>query len=306
MAADMAVKAPPAPAAAPTSPWDVAFGSAVMTNYMFRGISQSANKASLAAYTELRYNANPNLQWYAAISGESIDFPNHAAAEIDFYGGVRPTFGPLALDLGAWYYYYPGGETFNGLDGPESCTNLFITPLGGCNTIKGDLSFWEVYGHATYTFNDYVAAGANIFYSPSWLNSGAYGTYASGTLKLTAPSTWFPGGLGAYISGEAGYYWFGVTDSFYGNTFFPGGIQLPDYATWNVGLGFTYKVFTLDLRYWDTNLSKSNCDVLTSAQTASFNAGAFSTTNTSGLQSDWCGSTFVAKFSIDTTLSALK
>jgi len=29
----------------------------------------------------------------------SIDFPNRAAAEIDLYGGVRPTFGKLALEL---------------------------------------------------------------------------------------------------------------------------------------------------------------------------------------------------------------
>ena len=72
--------------------------------------------------------------------------------------------------------------------------------------------------------------------------------------------------FGAFISGEFGHYWFGRTNSFYGNTVFPGqadGIQLPEYNTWNVGLSFTYKVFTLDLRYVDTDLSKINCDVLT-------------------------------------------
>ena len=34
------------------------------------------------------------------------------------------------------------------------------------------------------------------------------------------------------------------------------GIPEPSYNTWNIGIGFTYKVFTLDLRYSDTNLSK--------------------------------------------------
>jgi hypothetical protein len=38
------------------------------------------------------------LQAYAGVSGESLDFPNRAAAEIDLYGGIRPTFGKLALD----------------------------------------------------------------------------------------------------------------------------------------------------------------------------------------------------------------
>ena len=37
-----------------------------------------------------------DLQYYVGISGESISFPNRAAAEVDIYGGFRPTFGPLA------------------------------------------------------------------------------------------------------------------------------------------------------------------------------------------------------------------
>ena len=120
MAADMAVKAPPA-AAPPPSPWDVVVTAALMTDYNFRGISQSNHKPSTQAGFELRYNWNSNWQSYGGISGESINFPNNAAAEIDFYGGIRPTFDKLALDFGAWYYYYPGGQCFNT---PALCTGL--------------------------------------------------------------------------------------------------------------------------------------------------------------------------------------
>ena len=49
----------------------------------------------------------------AGIAGESISFPNRAAAEIDLYAGFRPTFDKLALDFGVWYYWYPGGQCFN-------------------------------------------------------------------------------------------------------------------------------------------------------------------------------------------------
>ena len=58
--------------------------------------------------------------------------------------------------------------------------------------------------------------------------------------------------------------------SFYGLTGVPGGpgINYTDYATWNVGVGFTYKVLTLDLRYIDTNLSKGDCNAFTSDHTA--------------------------------------
>jgi Bacterial protein of unknown function (Gcw_chp) len=313
LAADLTVPVLKAPAAAPaaTSPWDIAFGGALMTDYEFRGITQSAHKPSVAAYSELRYNFNPSLQVYYGNAGESIDFPNHAAAEIDFYGGIRPTFDKLALDFGFYYYYYPGGITFNGL-GPTavngsnaSCANLFVVtgPFGtGCNVAKGNLSFWEVYGKATYTFSDSVAVTGDVYYSPSWLNSGAPGLFASGILKLTAPSAWFPKDWGAYFQGEFGYYWIGTTDAFYATPSFPAGINYPDYATWNLGAAITWKVFTLDLRYWDTNLSKGDCAVLTSAHTATA-GGAFSPTNPAGLVSNWCSATFVAKLSADLTLN---
>src|SRR5438128_1472482 len=127
MAADLVTKAPPAPAAAPASVFDIAFGGALMSDYNFRGITQSNHKPSVAAYFEPRWNVTSNVQLYVGISGESIDFPNHAASEIDFYGGIRPTFDKLSLDFGFWYYYYPGGITFNGLGPATTCTNLFFT-----------------------------------------------------------------------------------------------------------------------------------------------------------------------------------
>jgi uncharacterized protein (TIGR02001 family) len=284
MAADMAVKAPQP--AAPASPWDLAFGAAIMNDYIFRGITQSDHKPSVAEYQELRYNFNPNLQAYLGVSGESIDFPNRAAAEVDVYSGLRPTFGPVALDLGVWYYYYPGGDEFGPLD-----------PLPNGNVIKADLSFWEFYFKPTWNVNDSLALSLNEFYDPDWLNSGAWGNYFSGIVKYTLPGTvHLPLGAGAYVSGELGHYWFGTPDAFYAvPVIFPLGTAYPGYTTWNVGLGFTYKVFTLDLRYYDTDLSKQNCNILTSDQTSN------------GLESSWCGSSFVAKLSFDLTLgSSLK
>src|SRR5579862_1399091 len=136
LAADlrMVTKAPPPP----PSPWDFAFGSALMSDYMWRGISQSEHKPSVAAYFEPRYNFNDSLQGYIGFSGESIDFPNRAAAEIDFYGGIRPTFGKLALDVGAWYYYYPGGNCYSG------GTFQAATATGplACATFGNDASTW--------------------------------------------------------------------------------------------------------------------------------------------------------------------
>jgi len=279
----------PVKAAPPPSPWDIAFGGGLASDYIFRGITQSNHRPSVNAYTELRYNSLPTLQWYGGISGESISFPNRAAAEIDFYGGVRPTFGPLALDFGYWYYYYPGGQCF-GFGDPTCAPAL---PNGFAE--KADWSFWEVYAKGTWTINDQWALGFNVFTTPNILNQGASGTYVSGTAKFTAPAAYalFAGQVGWYVSGEFGTQFLGTTDAILGS------IALNDYDTWNVGVGFTWKVFTLDLRYYDTDMSKADCATFTGAQNAAIGS--------SGLpESNWCDATFVAKLSFDLTLASLK
>ena len=337
LAADMAKKAPPAPPAPPPSPWDVAITAALMTDYNFRGITQSNHRPSTQAGFELRYTVNPQWQYYAGISGESIDFPNRAAAEIDFYGGVRPTFNKLALDFGVWYYYYPGGECFNG-DVTTPCnpngTNAFPgTSLPNGNVVKANVSFIEGYGKATYTFNDQWAAGIQEWYSPNVLNSGADGWYSTGNITFTAPSSWFQGwflsGIGMLISGDVGYWALGTSDNFYctatqpvSGGFFacgaphPNGVPWTSYWNWDAGVSFTYKAFTLDLRYYDSNLSKADCNAFTSDHT---DAGfAFSAINQTGINtpggpqivglpgSSWCGATFIAKLSFATSLSSIK
>jgi len=332
-AADMPVKAVKAPPPVVVSPWDIAFGGALMNDYVFRGVTQSNHKASVAAYFEGRYNFNDSLQAYLGTSGESISFPNRAAAEIDIYGGIRPTFGAFAFDFGGWAYLYPGGTCFNAFVGPGG--PLFGAPGSGLdcilngnlpvngNVAKRDVNFFEFYGKLVWTINDMWALGLNEFYSPKFstgsfagfLNSGAWGNYLSGTAKFTAPTAWFgTSGVGMYVSGEFGRQWLGTSDRFYGTvpggfipSLFPLGIPYKSYNTWNAGLGFTYKVFTLDFRYSDTNLSKGDCNAFTSDWTAGFGTPANVTAiNPGGSGSNWCGSTGIAKLSVDTTLNAIK
>jgi hypothetical protein len=156
-----------------------------------------------------------------------------------------------------------------------------------------------------------VTLGANVYYSPSWLNTGASGTYASGTAKFTTPENMLPHGIIAYLSGEFGHYWLGTTDFvpgvFVDNTG-TGGLQLPDYAYWNVGVGFNWKVFTLDFRYHDTNLSKAECNALTADPGAAgpLTTGVVINNFTTFALSNWCGAAFVAKLSADLTLGSLK
>jgi len=311
-AADLPTKAVKAPPPAPFDPWDIAFGSAIMNDYIFRGVTQSNHMPSVTAYFEPRYNVNKDLQLYIGTSTESISFANRAAAEVDVYGGIRPTFGAAAFDFGVWGYLYPGGNCADNFIAPGTTTpggnvcpvsNQTIF-LGDGNVMKKDVSFFEAYAKLNYTFSDNWAAGINEYYSPNFLNSGAWGNYASVTAKYTAPSTIFgSSGVGMYVSGEFGRQWLGTSDAFYGTgvgTIFANGIPYASYDTWNIGVGFTYKVFTLDLRYSDTDLSRGNCNAFTSTFDGSGGANV-TPINPTGVGSNWCGAAGIAKLSVDLT-----
>jgi hypothetical protein len=111
LAADVPTKAKVvAPAPAP-SPFDIAFGGSIMSDYNFRGVSQSNRGPSVNAYVEPQFNTGFGTL-YVGLSGYSIEWPSgpgyffsDPAAEIDIYGGWRNTWGAFTLDL---IRLYPG------------------------------------------------------------------------------------------------------------------------------------------------------------------------------------------------------
>jgi len=295
MAADMQVKAP-RKVAEPT-PWDTAFGGALMSDYNFRGISQSDRGAAVTAYVETRYNVNSSLQLYAGSQYWSVDLPTGPSCECDFYAGFRPTVGPLAFDFGFIYYYYAR----------ERQVFIDVTaggPIGAPTFVRTNflwmpqMDYWEIYGKVSFdVVKDRFAVGANFYYSPDWLGTGASGFYASGTAKVTLPSFTMPlfgqqKEVGWYISGEIGHYSLGTTDPILGS------VDLPDYWTWNVGVAFTQGVFTLDLRYYDTDTTTAECFALTSDL-----RGLTGGTNAPGT-SKWCNQAFVVSTKFDLTALA--
>jgi uncharacterized protein (TIGR02001 family) len=294
LAADMPVKARPAPPPAPPSPWDIAFGAWLMSDYNFRGVSQSNRGPSVTAYTETRYNVNSNFQLYAGSQSWAVTLATAPTAEVDFFAGIRPTVGPFAFDFGFIYYYYPKEKQ---LFIDATGTLLSTSPVGATGVwTLANTDFWEVYGKVGWeAIKDRLAFGANVFYSPSWLKSGAEGLYASGTAKVTLPSFKVGAGVidevGWYLSGELGYYWIGTTTAFPVGTNF----NVPDYLTWNAGIAFTWKVFTLDLRYYDTDLTQATC-VGVGGDPAGFYTGI----------SKWCNAAFIGTLKFDMTLANLK
>jgi len=104
----------PAPAAPEAkSDWSFTGNAGVFSDYRFRGISQTDKKPAFQGGFDIGHASG----FYVGNWNSNVDSSlyNGANLEMDFYGGYKMTAGPVALDFGALYYYYPGsgaGGTF--------------------------------------------------------------------------------------------------------------------------------------------------------------------------------------------------
>lgn len=271
-AADMPVKASKvAVVAAPVSPWDVAFGTALTSDYVLRGVSQSNHKAAVQGYFELQYKAADWLTLYTGVWGSSL-WTGFANAEFDITGGGRFAWGNFGLDVGYIYYYYPGGTTATLANG--SFSEAYIKPSYKVNDW---LAFGGVYETGFNNFN-----GKATLPGVTWIGDARHSYYA-GNVTVTLPQ-FMPAGITTSINAEIGreLYSSGVTLN-------QGSVSDTYY---DVGLIFNYKAATLDLRYWGIN-TKPGATV--------GNQCGLATAGT-----NFCGSRFVATLKFDTTFAALK
>jgi hypothetical protein len=104
------------------------------------------------------------------------------------------------------------------------------------------------------------------------------------------PRSALPEKVGAVVSGGAGYFIFGNQSAAIG------GFPLPAYLNWNLGVTFEHGNLHFDLRYFDANLSKASCFVLTGDPNATPGGRIDPLSNPRGLESNWCSATLVAKF----------
>jgi uncharacterized protein (TIGR02001 family) len=155
-AADMPVKAAPAPVAAP-SPFDIAFGTAFTTDYVLRGISQTDRRAAVQGYFEGDYTATPWLTLYAGLWGSNVSF---ADAEFDIGGGARFSYQQFGLDVGYVYYEYPDG---------------------------GGINYGEFYAKPSFKVTDWLSIGGQVIGGDNFGNTGNNAWYYAGNVTVTLP-----------------------------------------------------------------------------------------------------------------------
>ena len=128
--------AAPAPAAAPEvkSDWTISGNAGLFSDYRFRGISQTDKKPAFQGGFDIGHASG----FYVGNWNSNVDsgFYNGANLEMDFYGGYKMSAGPVALDFGILYYYYPG----SGAGGTTTIDNTELYISAGFGPVSAKYS----------------------------------------------------------------------------------------------------------------------------------------------------------------------
>lgn len=210
------------PALAQDSKLGATVGAAVVSDYYFRGISQTDNGPAIQGSAELNYAINDNYTIYRGVWASSVDFNNGTDAEVDLLAGVRATYDKLGLDLGVIRYLY--------VDKPSNA----------------DMNYTEYKLVGTYDFG-YVVPTAGVYYSPEFFSNSGDAYYVTAGVAVPIPVTEFEPKFVANVGKQY------IDDN--------AAADLKDYVDWNVGVFASYWGFTAGVQYVDNNLSDTDCDV---------------------------------------------
>ncbi|MEM7192300.1 MAG: TorF family putative porin [Pseudomonadota bacterium] len=160
---------------------ELSASTALTTDYVFRGISQTGNNPAVQGSIDASYGI-----FYAGMWGSSIDF---APVEIDYYAGIAPEWMGISFDVGGLFYTYPGA------DDPG-----------------GDFNYFEVKAAASYTFYDSFTLGVANYYSPEFFGESgdANALELAGEYTFDTIFNFFDPSISALV----GWQWIDENDTF--------------------------------------------------------------------------------------------
>lgn len=151
----------PVEAPAPTFlnlPFDISFGLAVTSDYVSRGITNSAGHPAVQGYIE------PSLgPFYFNVWASNVDFGSDEfeGAEIDTAIGLRHDIGPASFDAGYVHYFYA----------PED-----VSP-----------DYGEIYGKGDFKVGEFLTLGGRVYFAPDYNQSGNTATWVAGGARINLP-----------------------------------------------------------------------------------------------------------------------
>jgi uncharacterized protein (TIGR02001 family) len=133
-----------AQAKAPEPAYTLSYNVGAVTDYRYRGISQSRLKPALQGGVDFAHSSGFYVGTWASTIKWIKDAGGDSNVEIDVYGGYKFNAGPVAVDLGALRYFYPGSSL--GIN-PDT-TELYAAGTWGPATLKYSHAVTNLFGFA--------------------------------------------------------------------------------------------------------------------------------------------------------------
>ena len=207
------------------SPITISGSATVVSDYRFRGISQTDKNIAIQGSITVSHESG----LYATVWGSSVSGYVTAATtgntELDLIAGFKKTFGGTTVDVGVLYYFYPKSK----LPGDRSSSD-----------------FIEPYLMVSHTFGPVTAKGT-VAWAPAQkalaldqIGTKLSNVYLAGDLSAGIPGT--PISLSAHLGHNFGPNWL---------------VPVPKkgYTDWAVGASVTWKALTIGVQYIDTDAS---------------------------------------------------
>ena len=164
-------------AQAQTAP-EVAFNIGVVSDYVFRGASQTDEEPALQGGVDVSFASGFYVGGWASM----VDFGDDTDAEVDLYGGYRTELGGYGLDLGVVSY-------------------LYVNEPG-----SADYNYVELKAAAARAIGP-VTLGAAVYYSPNFFGADEQTTYLEANAAYAVTDKWS-------VSGAIGHQSLDVNDDY--------------------------------------------------------------------------------------------
>ncbi len=167
--------------ATPESAFEISANLAITSNYVWRGMTQTANSPAVQGGIDLGYNG-----FYLGAWGSNVEFGDtNNNLEADFYAGYKTSFSGVEIDLGYILYAYPNesdafnfDEAYIGLGYDFGMVGINGKYSFAVDSENDTTDYWEVGGDIELpmeftlaaSYGDYDEVGTNylVSLSKSW------------------------------------------------------------------------------------------------------------------------------------------
>jgi uncharacterized protein (TIGR02001 family) len=243
------------------SPWDFSANIGVVSNYMWRGVTQTGDQAAVQGGLDVTHESG----FYAGTWASNIDWDNGAqdvSTDVTGYVPVDPITGMPELDADGNYVVVGSGE---GSTGGDPSPNYELDLYAGYDYAINDDTTVGISGiyYAYPDGRDSDFAEIGISGSWKWFSLGAaYTVYGENDDGLFDDGDWYFSGAFDYalpydfaFNARAGYYDFQNGDVEVGVNPTTGMIETADADYWNYGASITREAgdFGTFGFHWDQN-----------------------------------------------------